>query len=226
MELYKNFEGKIPMIDVNDAVMVLIDHQSGLFQCVHDMPFERLRDHAIALAQAATLVDMPVVITASVPQGPNGPLIPEIEQVAPHAVYIPRRGEINSWDCPDFVKAIEATGRKTLIIVGTVTSVCLAFPAISAVNEGYRVFVVPDASGTYSKMAEEVSLARMVQAGCVPIDTLAVVAELQKTWRRSDVEKWLPIWPRILTNYGLLIESFARAKTAIENHEIPDNERE
>ena len=90
----KNFAGKVPMIDTDDAVMVLIDHQSGLFQCVQDMPFKRLRDHAIALAQAATLVNMPVILTASVPQGPNGPLIPEIEQVAPHAVYIPRRGEI------------------------------------------------------------------------------------------------------------------------------------
>lgn len=75
-------------------------------------------------------------------------------------------------------------------------------------------------------MAEEVSLARMIQAGCVPIDTLAVVAELQKTWRRADVENRVPIWPRILPHYGLLLESYARTKTAIENHEVPDNERE
>lgn len=119
--------------------MLLIDHQSGLFQCINDMDFKRVRDHAIALAEAATLAGIPVITTASVPQGPNGPLIPEIHQAAPHAVYVPRRGEINSWDCPAFVEAVKKTGRKTLIIAGTVTSVCLAFPAISAVRDGYKV---------------------------------------------------------------------------------------
>lgn len=99
-ELYKNFNGEAPKIDPKDAVMLLIDHQSGLFQCINDMDFKRVRDHAIALAEAATLAGIPVITTASVPQGPNGPLIPEIHQAAPHAVYVPRRGEINSWDCP------------------------------------------------------------------------------------------------------------------------------
>jgi isochorismatase hydrolase len=95
-ELYKNFNGEAPKIDPKDAVMLLIDHQSGLFQCINDMDFKRVRDHAIALAEAATLAGIPVITTASVPQGPNGPLIPEIHQAAPHAVYVPRRGEINS----------------------------------------------------------------------------------------------------------------------------------
>lgn len=153
--MYKNFGNDAPVIDVNDAVMLLIDHQSGLFQCINDMDFTKVRNHAIALAKAANLANIPVITTASVPQGPNGPLIPEIHEAAPHAVYVARRGEINSWDCPDFVEAVKKTGRKTLIIAGTVTSVCLAFPAISAVMEGYKVFVMPDASGTYSKMAEE-----------------------------------------------------------------------
>src|SRR6202051_2699594 len=100
---------------------------------------------------------------ASVPEGPNGPLIPEIHQNAPHAKYVARNGEINAWDSPDFVAAVKATGRKTLIIAGTITSVCMAFPAIAAVQDGYKVFVVIDASGTYSKMAEEITLARVVQ---------------------------------------------------------------
>lgn len=80
-----NFNGKIPTIDVNDAVMLLIDHQSGLFQTVADMPMTTLRRHAAALAKMATLSKIPVITTASVPQGPNGPLIPEIHQYAPHA---------------------------------------------------------------------------------------------------------------------------------------------
>src|SRR6187402_2228238 len=107
-----NFNGQRPVIDPDDAVMLLIDHQSGLFQTVNDMPMPKLRAHAAALARMATLTKLPVIVTASVPQGPNGPLIPEIMQNAPHAQYVARKGEINAWDNPDFVAAVKATGRK------------------------------------------------------------------------------------------------------------------
>lgn len=95
-----NFNGTRPVIDVNDAVMLLIDHQSGLFQTVGDMPMPELRARAAALAKIATLAKIPVITTASVPQGPNGPLIPEIHANAPHAQYVARKGEINAWDNP------------------------------------------------------------------------------------------------------------------------------
>lgn len=91
-----NFNGALPVIDPDDAVMLLIDHQSGLFQTVNDMPMTALRRHAGALASMATLANIPVITTASVPQGPNGPLIPEIHQNAPHAKYVGRKGEISA----------------------------------------------------------------------------------------------------------------------------------
>jgi Amidases related to nicotinamidase len=188
-----NFNGQRPVIDANDAVMLLIDHQSGLFQTVADMPMTELRARAAALASIATLSKLPVITTASVPQGPNGPLIPEIHKNAPHAQYVARKGEINAWDNPDFVAAVKATGRKTLIIAGTITSVCMAFPSISAVAEGYKVFAVIDASGTYSKMAQEITLARVVQAGVVPIDTAGVASELQGSWNRADAQQWAEV---------------------------------
>lgn len=87
-----NFNGAAPVIDPDGAVMLLIDHQSGLFQTVKDMPMTTLRDHAAALAKIATLSKLPVITMASVPQGPNGPLIPEIHQDAPHAQYVARKG--------------------------------------------------------------------------------------------------------------------------------------
>ena len=189
-----NFNGQRPVIDPDDAAMLLIDHQSGLFQTVGDMPMPELRARAAALASMATLSKMPVITTASVPQGPNGPLIPEIHDNAPHAQYVARRGEINAWDNPEFVAAVKATGRKTLIIAGTITSVCMAFPSISAVADGYRVFAVVDASGTYSKMAQEITLARIVQAGVVPMDTAAVASELQRTWNREDAAQWAQVY--------------------------------
>ena len=220
-----NFNGQLPVIDADDAVMLLIDHQSGLFQTVNDMPMTALRRHAAALASIATLAKIPVITTASVPQGPNGPLIPEIHANAPHAKYVARRGEINAWHNPEFVQAVKDTGRKTLIIAGTITSVCMAFPAISAIADGYKVFVVIDASGTYSKMAEEVTLARVVQAGAVPMDTAAVASEIQRTWHRDDAEKWAEVYTQIFPEYRLLIESYAKAREVEHDGEQLDSQR-
>lgn len=220
-----NFNGARPVIDPDNAAMLLIDHQSGLFQTIGDMPFTSVRAHATALAKMATLAKIPVITTASVPQGPNGPLIPEIHDAAPHAQYVARRGEINAWDNPEFVAAVKATGRKQLIIAGTITSVCMAFPSIAAVADGYQVFAVVDASGTYSKMAEEITLARVVQAGVVPMDTAAVASEIQRTWNREDAQQWAAIYTQIFPNYQLLIESYQKAQDVQKNHEQLDSQR-
>ncbi len=191
-ELPANFNGQRPVIDPNDAVMLLIDHQSGLFQTVADMPMTELRSLAGALASMATLAKLPVITTASVPQGPNGPLTPEIHENAPHAKYVARKGEINAWDNPEFVAAVKATGRKTLIIAGTITSVCMAFPAISAVAEGYKVFVVVDASGTYSKMAQEITL----RAWSRPASCPWTRAPSRPSCKRPGTAKTRPSGPR------------------------------
>lgn len=220
-----NFNGARPVIDVNDTAMLLIDHQSGLFQTVGDMPMPELRARAAALAKMASLAGIPVITTASVPQGPNGPLIPEIHENAPHAQYIARKGEINAWDNPEFVAAVKATGRKTLIIAGTITSVCMAFPAIAAVADSYKVFAVIDASGTYSKMAQEITLARVVQAGVVPMDTAAVASELQRTWNRPDAAKWAEVYTKVFPAYQLLIESYSKAQDVVKNNEQLDSQR-
>jgi nicotinamidase-related amidase len=207
-----NFDGAKPTIDSANAVMLLIDHQSGLFQTIQDMPFTEVRTNATTLAKVAHLAGMPVITSASVPDGPNGPLIPDIHQSAPHAQYVARRGEINAWDSPEFVAAVKATGKRQLIIAGTITSVCMAFPCIAAVQDGYQVFAVLDASGTYSKMAEEITLARVVQAGVVPMDTAAVCSEIQKTWTRDDAAQWAEVYAALFPPYQLLIESFTKAQ--------------
>jgi nicotinamidase-related amidase len=220
-----NFNGQKPTIDVNDATMLLIDHQSGLFQVVEDIDVPLLRARVSALAKAATLAKMPVITTASVPQGPNGPLIPEVHAHAPHAQYVARRGEINAWDMPDFVAAVEATGRKTLIIAATITSVCLAFPSISAAHAGYKVFAVVDASGSHSKMATDITLARLVQAGVVPIDLMGTLSEMQGTWNRADAEQWAAIYAQAMPHYQLLIESYNKAQEVVRNNEQLDSRR-
>lgn len=201
------------VVNSDDAVILLIDHQSGLFQLVKDMPEPDLRRNVAALAKAANLLKIPVITTASVPEGPNGPLIPEIMEMAPLAQYIPRQGQINAWDVPEFVKAIEATERKTLIIAGTLTSVCLAFPALSAAAAGYQVFAVVDASGNWSKLATDLTIARLAQGGVVPIDIFAVIGALQNTWNRPDAQEFSEIFANFLVpNYRLLMESHEKAR--------------
>lgn len=202
------------LIDPQDAVMLLIDHQSGLFQLVKDIELPVLRQNVIALAKAARLARVPTFTTASVPDGPNGPLIPEIHQVHPEAVYIPRTGQINAWDNPAWVQAIESTGRRTLLIAGTLTSVCMAFPALSAVEAGYKVFCIVDASGNWSKMATDLTIARIVQAGAMPIDTFAVLAELQSTWNRPDAMDFAAIFAEhVIPGYRALMESYDKAQS-------------
>src|SRR4029078_8767632 len=202
------------MIDPKDAVLLLIDHQSGLFQLVKDMDMLTLRNNVIALAKAARLTKVPTFTTASVPDGPNGPLIPEIHQANPEAIYIPRTGQINAWDNTRWVKAIENTGRKTLIIAGTLTSVCMAFPTLSALVAGYKVFCVVDASGNWSRMATELTIARVIQAGAMPIDTYAVLAEIMSTWNRPDAMEFATVMvDHLVPRYRLLMESYDKAQS-------------
>jgi len=201
------------MIDPTDAVMLLIDHQSGLFQLVKDIDLPQLRANVTALAKVSKLGGLPTFTTASVPDGPNGPLIPEIHANNPDAIYIPRTGQINAWDNPKWVEAIENTGRRTLIIAGTLTSVCMAFPTLSALAAGYRVFNVIDASGNWSSMATDITLARVVQAGAIPVDTFAVLAEIMGTWNRPDAMEYAAIMAGLLPNYVLITESYNKAQS-------------
>jgi nicotinamidase-related amidase len=201
------------MIDPNDAVLLLIDHQSGLFQLVRDIELPDLRANVTALAKVSRLAKIPTFTTASVPDGPNGPLIPEIHQHNPNAVYIPRTGQINAWDNPAWVDAIEKTGRKTLLIAGTLTSVCMAFPTLSALAAGYKVFTIIDASGNWSKMATDLTLARVVQAGAMPIDTYAVIGALMNTWNRPDAMEFATVMVDLMPIYRALMESYDKAQS-------------
>ena len=202
------------MIDPSDAVMLLIDHQSGLFQLVRDIDQPTLRAHVCALAKVSRLAKIPTFTTASVPDGPNGPLIPEIHQYNPEAVYIARTGQINAWDNPKWVEAIEKTGRKTLLIAGTLTSVCMAFPTLKALAAGYKVFCIVDASGNWSTMATDITTARIVQAGAMPIDTYALLAELMSTWNRPDAMEFAAVAvDHIVPPYRALMESYDKAQS-------------
>lgn len=203
------------MIDPNDAVLLLIDHQSGLFQLVRDMEYRELRNNVTALAKVAKIAKIPTVVTASVPEGANGPTIPDILLSNPDAVYVPRSGPINAWDHRPFVEAIEKTKLKTLLIAGTLTSICMVFPALKALEAGYKVFCIVDASGNWSKMATDISIARVTQAGAMPIDTFAAITEVMHTWDRPDAMDFAKVFvDHVEPAYGALFESYYAAQKA------------
>lgn len=200
------------LIDVTDTAMLLLDHQSGLFQNVKDIGISELRANTTALAKLAALLDIPLITTASVPDGPNGPLMPEIHQSAPHANYVPRRGEVNAWDNALYVKAVRETGKKTLIMAGVWTSVCVMFPALDALKAGYKVYAVIDASGDPSEMASRTTIARFSQAGVVPISANAVICELHRTWNRPDAAQLAELYTMVSPNYRAVMESYTKAE--------------
>lgn len=202
------------LLDPSDAVVLLLDHQTGLFQTVKDVPIHELRANTVALAKIAVQAKMPIIYTASEPNGPNGPLMEELAAAAPNAQYVGRKGEVSAWDNADFVAAVEATGRKTLIIAGVWTSVCLAFPALQAKADGYKVYAVMDASGDVSEMASAVALARMVHAGIVPVTTNTILSESHRTWSRPDVATWGALYAELVPHYRAAAESFRRAQEA------------
>lgn len=198
-------------LDKDNAVMLLVDHQAGLLSLVRDIDPDKFRNNVLATADLAKYFQLPTILTTSFEQGPNGPLMPELKSLFPDAPYIARPGQINAWDNEDFVKAIKATGRKQLIIAGVVTEVCVAFPALSAIEEGFDVFVVTDASGTFNDIARHSAWDRMSQAGAQLINWFGVACELHRDWR-NDVEGLATLLSNHIPDYRNLMTSYAALK--------------
>jgi isochorismate hydrolase len=125
---------------------------------------------------------------------------------------VPRKGEVNAWDNADFVKTVRATGKKTLVIAGVWTSVCVMFPALDAKVAGFNVYAVIDASGDPSEMASRTSLARFVQGGVVPTSTNAVLSEVHRTWNRPDAAEIGKLYAHVSPNYAAVVESYRKAQ--------------
>ena len=197
-------------LDKNNAVVLLVDHQAGLLSLVRDIEPDKFKNNVLALADLAKYFNLPTILTTSFENGPNGPLMPELKSLFPDAPYIARPGQINAWDNEDFVKAIKATGKKQLIIAGVVTEVCVAFPALSALEEDFEVFVVTDASGTFNAISRDSAWQRMTLAGAQLLNWFAVACELHRDWR-NDVEglgtlfaNHIPDYKNLMTSYSAL----------------------
>lgn len=193
-------------LNKDNAAVLLVDHQTGLLSLVRDIDPDRFKNNVLALADLASYFKLPTILTTSFEQGPNGPLVPELKQQFSDAPYIARPGQINAWDNEDFVKAIEATGKKQLIIAGVVTEVCVAFPALSAIEAGYEVFVVTDASGTFNELTRHSAWDRMSAAGVQLMTWFGVACELHRDWR-NDVDGLGALFSNHIPDYRNLITS-------------------
>jgi nicotinamidase-related amidase len=201
-------------LDKEQAAVLLVDHQCGLLSLVRDIPPDQFKNNVLALADLAKYFKLPTILTTSFEDGPNGPLVPELKQIFPQAPFIPRPGQINAWDNADFVKAVKATGRKQLIIAGVVTEVCVAFPALSAIEEGYEVFVVTDASGTFNEITRQSAWNRMAEAGAQLMTWFGLACELHRDWR-NDVEGLGTLFSNHIPDYRNLINSYQTVKASL-----------
>ena len=197
-------------LDKNQAAVLFVDHQTGLLSLVRDIDPDKFKNNVLALADLAQYFNLPSILTTSFENGPNGPLMPELKAQFPQAPYIPRPGQINAWDNEEFVQAVKATGRRQLIIAGVVTEVCVAFPALAALEEGFDVFVVTDASGTFNELTRHSAWDRMTAAGAQLMTWFGVACELHRDWR-NDVEglgtlfsSHIPDYRNLMTSYGQL----------------------
>ncbi|MFT6340858.1 MAG: nicotinamidase-related amidase [Alcanivorax sp.] len=196
----------------DDAAVLLVDHQAGLLSLVRDIDPDKFKNNVLALADLAKYFNLPTILTTSFEDGPNGPLVPELKEIFPDAPYIARPGQINAWDNEDFVNAVKATGKKQLIIAGVVTEVCVAFPALSALEEDFEVFIVTDASGTFNPMTRDAAWTRMTDAGAQLMTWFGTACELHRDWR-NDIEglgslfsNHIPDYRNLMTSYFTLTE--------------------
>jgi len=206
---YGENQGPHDFIDPEEAVLLLIDHQVGLTQLVRDISPEAYKDGVLGLAKSAKALDIPVILTTSRDWGPNGQLMPELTQLFPDVDVIRRPGVINAYRWPEFRRAVEATGRKKVIIAAITGSTCLLFPAIDMEKDGYEVFGVLDASGHMTDIEREVTTASLVQAGAEVRNWWSLVAELRADWRRYEADGWpiAGVYSEHFPTYGYLMNT-------------------
>ncbi|CAA7263573.1 unnamed protein product [Cyclocybe aegerita] len=199
-------------INKDDAVLLVVDHQIGLFQLVRDFEPDEYRNNVLAHAAIGKVFGLPTILTTSAETGPNGPLPKEIVEMHPDAAFIKRNGEVDAWDSADFRKAVRATGKKQVIIGGITTDVCTTFLALSLVQEGYTVFANVDASGAMSKRTADDANERMRAAGVHVLSSFAVVCDLMRDWRNTPGStQILPFFDKYLAAYGYLARGHAAA---------------
>lgn len=173
------------LLDPTSCALLLVDPQAGLAFGVGSQDRQALRDNLVALAATARVFGLPVVASTSASRVYSGPMMPVVQAAIPDVVAIERRN-MNAWEDETVRRAIESTGRRRLILAGLLTEACVSFPALSALAEGYEVYVVGDACGGLTATSHDLALRRMETAGARMTSWIQVLLELQRDWTRHD----------------------------------------
>ncbi|OHT18791.1 isochorismatase family protein [Edaphosphingomonas haloaromaticamans] len=196
-----------------NSILLLVDHQIGLMAGVRDFTSTaEYKSNVVGLARIARALDIPTLITSSNAQWQNGDTLPEIKELFPEHPIHRRTGIINAYEDPTFRKAFEdlvaATGRKHIIIAAVTIGTCCAFPTLSLLNDGYKVFPVIDACGAWNRYEAEAAMSRMANAGAELVTTFALGCELQADWKLPTADAMLAPFKQNLSEYGFVLENF------------------
>ena len=202
------------LLTPDNCVVALIDHQPQMMFGVAGVDRESIINHTVALGKAARVFDVPVVLSTVETKSFSGNLWPQIRAVFPEQAAI-ERSSMNAWDDKNFVAAIKATGRKKLVLAGLWTEVCVAFPSVQAIHDGYEVYVVEDCCGDVSQLAHDNAMKRVIQAGAKPVTSLQVMLELQRDWAEKDT--YDTVMDIVKTHYGAYGVGVEYAYTMVHN---------
>lgn len=178
-------EGIYELLSPDNSALLLIDYQPQMIFGVGSMDRQLLLNNIEALAKSAKIFNVPTILTTITAKSFAGEKLDEIKNVFPDITPIDTTS-MNKWEDEKFVRAVKSIGRKKLIIAGLWTEVCLAFPVISALKEGYEVYIVTDASASVSKQIHKTAIKRMMQAGARPVTWMQVLLEFQRDWAKLD----------------------------------------
>jgi len=177
--------GKLDLLTPQNCAVILIDHQPAMTAGVSNIDRQTLINNTVGLAKAAKAFNVPVILTAVETKGFSGNFWPQVTELFPNQTPI-ERSSMNSWEDEKFVAAVKATGRKKLVIAALWTEVCLCFPALCALKDGFEVYAVEDCSGGTTIVAHNAAMVRMQQAGVVPVTWNQVMLEFQRDWSRKS----------------------------------------
>jgi nicotinamidase-related amidase len=194
------------LITAANAAVVFIDHQPQMTFGVANIDRHQLINNVVMLAKGAKEFGVPAVLTAVETESFSGYIWPQLMDIFPGMQPI-ERTSMNSWDSPKFREAVKATNKKNIIMAGLWTEVCIAWPTLNMLAEGYNIFIVEDACGATSPAAHQAAIMRCVQAGAVPMTTIATVLEFQRDWaRREHYDALMNIFREHAGAYGSGIE--------------------
>ncbi|KAF5027138.1 hypothetical protein F66182_764 [Fusarium sp. NRRL 66182] len=200
-------------LDKDDALLLVVDIQEGLYQLARDWDPTLYREQSLAHSALGQVFDLPVILTTSADQGPNGPLMREILDMYPDAPLVQRQGEVNAWDSKQFRDAVQATNKSQIILAGITTDVCTTFLALSLREAGYSVWANAEASGTNSALVRDISNDRMRHAGVQVVSLFSIVCDLMRDWRNTPgakqlipwLDKYYPVWSFLARTHAAAI---------------------